>query len=51
MCIYNSYQVVNSVVTVQKQMLLTCGSSGGAWDFLHNKVGRAWFKKGWEPLF
>ena len=39
MCIYNSYQVVASVVMEQKQMLLTCGSSGGAWDFLHNKMG------------
>jgi len=30
MCIYNSYQVVSSVVTEQKQTLLTCGSSGEA---------------------
>jgi len=46
---YNSYHVVKSVVTEQKQILLTCSSSGGAWDFFDHKSG-AWFKKGLEPL-
>jgi len=49
MCIYNSYHVASSVVTEKKQILLTCSSSGGAWDFFEDESG-TWFKKGWEPL-
>jgi len=33
------YHAESSVVTVQKQIILTCSSSGGTWNFFKIKVG------------